>query len=45
MEREDALVDLLSDLRHYCAQQEEDFEGDNAIAEIHFNEECDEEGA
>jgi len=39
----DALIDLLSDLRHFARRENIDFDKAAEMAEIHFNTEVDEE--
>jgi hypothetical protein len=36
---EEDVIDLLADLRHYCHQNEIDFEAALQMSEIHFEEE------
>jgi hypothetical protein len=41
---EESLCDLLTDLRHYCAEQEVDFETAVSWSERHFAAEVQDEG-
>ena len=36
---EDAVTDLLADIRHFCAVAGHDFERCNRVAAMHFNDE------
>ena len=37
--KEEAVIDLLTDLRHFCAGSEVDFDQASRIAEMHYEEE------
>jgi len=39
LEEETAVVDLLSDIRHYCQEHEIDFENCNRLARWHYEKE------